>query len=247
MQYIRLLDTFGNTRAILMLMRVGTRLTTIRGEATEFVFQRLRNYKREPVIAQYSHGTTTQLNGAIMNLEKHFQAESALNAKPPKEADSRVFIAPSSDVLPDDGVFDYVEVSSVKGLVSEFQPNVVLMFKPENLRLVDMMMKYADIVGLTPVVMQGLPRSNYSAEWDDATFAAAKVAYQEAFDEAIATEKTREAIARSDRSEKGRSSRREGKYEDGGNKFSKFDVKPFGQSKNTTVETEDQDVGLGEA
>lgn len=176
------------------------------------------------VFVQYRDGTVTTTNGnQLMDL---LAQEKKLDRTDAALAQNRVMICPKTDILPEDGVFEFRTVENVKDLTLDVSDDTVLMFgsSEESKKLLTVLVAYADLFGMQPVVLTGVPRADYSVQFEDVTFPCPKVSHAEAVDAAKHVAEVSEKVARADKSEKGRSSRREGKYADGGNKFSKFDV-----------------------
>jgi len=209
-----------------------------------YVFQRLRKLPicKHAVIAHYlESGDFVTINqDQAMDILQALGRNTISRSAPQSEV--RVMVCPQTDVVPDDGVFDFRTVESVKDLLADFDNTTILMFPATDIgkRLLEMFVSYADVVKVQPVVVTGIPRADYSIEFESVTFPAPKISYHEAFEAGVT--KTNDAIktARSDKSEAGRSSRRETKLEDGGGVFTKFDVQSFG---GRPISREDSDLG----
>jgi len=247
MQYVHFKK--GSETMFVAMITGRTGLRIVREEAAPFVFAGIKRLSIDAhaVVMQYRNGACAVLNLELpMNILDHLELEGAKNA-PLKAAtaESRVFIAPQADVLPDDGTFDFRTVEAVSGLMASTTPRTVLMFGSDDKgkRLLAMFVEYADVIGVQPVVLTGIPRADYSSDFENSVFACPKAAYHEVFEESVSDAVHEEKTVRSDKSEKGRSSRRETKFEDGGGRFSKFDVAPFGAGTNRRVSSEEDVVG----
>lgn len=151
---------------------------------------RQSDFEEHGVIAAYypRSGLTTLLNfnlGAfkmdILSKIQTASSEAKLN-----EEGTEVLIAPSMDVMPSDGAVQYKEVVNASDLV-DLSSSTVLLFKNDGRgeALLKMFVENAHIFGAVPVVLRGLPRAEYTVQFDAICHALRSVSYVAFIDDLV--------------------------------------------------------------
>lgn len=117
-----------------------------------------------------------------------------------KEYDT-IFIAPLGDAVPEDGVLAYQVVVDVKDVINATENAAVLLFGRESLTVAEMLVKYSVLFKLHPVVLAGIPGSEYGAEWDAITWMLDKASYSTLLSELALSERVDEERRLSSRSD----------------------------------------------
>lgn len=133
------------------------------------------------IVTYRSNGCTVALNmnteysemdiiGHMQSMEKREAAVNALNKR---------MIAPRPDKIPDDGLLDYREVTTLSDLADAGQHNTVFLFSKENvpMQILQMLFERPALFNFAPVVLRGVPTADYSASFDGAAWNAENVAY----------------------------------------------------------------------
>lgn len=110
----------------------------------------------------------------IENVVESYNKRSLANTK--TEVSKTLFVAPSPDELPDDGVLEYVTVETIFDLKTVPDRSVVLV-REEQLEMIRCIAENSTVFDLKFATLTGLPGANYSVSFDEATWAFDKVAY----------------------------------------------------------------------
>lgn len=112
-----------------------------------------------------------------MNLDEVIAASETRHTPVKKvEPPKTVFIAPYTEDLPDDGVLSYTTIESVYDLKS-IPDRSVVMLRDDQTALMKCVADNRALFALELVTLTGLPAANYSASFDEVTWAFNKVAY----------------------------------------------------------------------
>lgn len=116
-----------------------------------------------------------QLNsGKQMDIENIVGLQERKDAD--EEADKTLFIAPSPDELPSDGVLFYATIETIYDIGSVPDRSVILV-RDDQTELVRCIADNTKLFGVKLTTLTGLPSANYSVAFDEATWAFDKVAY----------------------------------------------------------------------
>lgn len=107
-------------------------------------------------------------------VEEH---ESRLAVSELKREYDTIFIAPLGDTVPEDGVLVYQVVVGVKDILHAAENAAVLLFDKDSFTVAEMLVKYSALFELHPVVLAGIPGSEYGVEWDAITWMLDKASY----------------------------------------------------------------------
>lgn len=88
----------------------------------------------------------------------------------------KLFVAPATPLLPDDGVLKYVTVESVYD-VNNVPDRSVMLFSIDALPVLACVSENPGLFDVELVVLSGLPEAEYSAEFDKAVWQLERVAY----------------------------------------------------------------------
>lgn len=94
------------------------------------------------------------------------------NATEPK----RLFVAPNPSASPEDGVLDYSTIETVFD-IERINDRTVVLFRDDQLELLKCLCENQAIFNLELTVLSGVPQVDYSADFENATWALKKVAY----------------------------------------------------------------------
>jgi len=86
------------------------------------------------------------------------------------------FVAPNPTELPDDGVLNYVVISSVYDL-KDAPERSVLLFPASQERLLSILASNPDVFGLRLQCLAGVPKADYSVSFDQTVWNMEKVSY----------------------------------------------------------------------
>lgn len=87
-----------------------------------------------------------------------------------------LFVSPSADKSPDDGVLTYSTLETVFD-IADIPERSVITFRPDQLPLLRCLCDNDSLFGLELRALTGLPETDYSADFDNAVWALDKVAY----------------------------------------------------------------------
>lgn len=128
-----------------------------------------------PMVGDDFHPFTPR--NCTMNLDDIVSANETDLRVDTKDTNSRtLFVAPATDETPNDGVLQYTTVESIYDFKTIPDRSVVLLRGDQN----DLLKCVADnrkLFSLELFTLTGLPGANYSATFDEATWAFNKVAY----------------------------------------------------------------------
>lgn len=106
-------------------------------------------------------GRYNLLNGSNMDIFGNLHAH--IDEK--RERPDRL-ICPAGAISPTDGLLDFATVETVSDLIMARPVNAVLMFREESRDLLKCLVEYADLFGVEPVLLSGVPALNYPAEFE---------------------------------------------------------------------------------
>lgn len=95
---------------------------------------------------------------------------------PEKPALPVLFVAPLGDQVPDDGVFAYTTVNDLSDIGKVTERSVILFREDQNAHLAALV-KNAELFGRAVQTLYGVPGSQYSAWFEDASFSSERIAY----------------------------------------------------------------------
>lgn len=87
-----------------------------------------------------------------------------------------LFVAPLGDQIPDDGVFSYTTINDLSDVGGVAERSVILFREDQNAHLAAFV-KHADLFGRAVQTLFGVPGSQYSPWFEDATFGSERIAY----------------------------------------------------------------------
>lgn len=104
------------------------------------------------------------------------------------------YVGPATDELPDDGFLNYVVVATVEDLAN-VPDRSVLLFKPTEYRVLECLVKYADVFDAELFHIIGVPRAEYTPQWDELVWSLTKVSYGPFVSELSIADQTRQQLA----------------------------------------------------
>lgn len=107
-----------------------------------------------------------------MDLEQYLPPSEQTDSAPRKSH----FVAPASNMLPDDGVLQYVEIASVYD-VQKAPDRSVLLFKPDTYGILQVLAANTKLFEVSLVELVGLPGSEYTADFGKRVWNLEKSAY----------------------------------------------------------------------
>nr|UQT02509.1 P7 [Red mite associated cystovirus] len=87
-----------------------------------------------------------------------------------------ILVAPSPDVLPEDGFLEYAVAADVKALIAAGD-QTVLLFRESGSNLLKMLVEYQDEFELRVKVLEGLPNVDYAIWFSQLTWSQDEVSY----------------------------------------------------------------------
>lgn len=87
-----------------------------------------------------------------------------------------IFVAPLGDQVPEDGVFSYTTVTDLSDIGAVAERSIVLFREDQNEQLA-VLVKHATLFGRAVQTLFGVPGSQYSPWFEDATFSSERIAY----------------------------------------------------------------------
>lgn len=104
--------------------------------------------------------------------------DAADTSKTAKSADDskKLFVAPNPSTSPEDGVLDYSTIESVFD-IERIADRVVVLFREDQIELLKCLCDNQVIFNVELTVLGGVPQVDYSADFENATWALKKVAY----------------------------------------------------------------------
>lgn len=122
----------------------------------------------------------TKYQGNIMDIQaalSDYEEEFASSVKTkPVTSTKMIFVSPISEKSPDDGVLSYSTVESVFDLAAIPDRGVVT-FRPDQIEILKLVCENQTLFGLELSVLSGVPETDYSADFENATYAIDRVAY----------------------------------------------------------------------
>lgn len=128
-------------------------------------------FARHPPINRNWHLFNSR--SAEMDLQREYIKQNGLATTPELK---KLLIAPAAEILPDDGILEYVQVVSVYDLKS-LPPQAVAMFASDANELVKLISEHPSVFGVEPRVLAGIPGVEYTPDFDAASWNVEKVAY----------------------------------------------------------------------
>jgi len=123
-----------------------------------------------------------------MNIFEHL-TERAASERSNLETEP-CLIVPGEDALPQDGVLDYVTFDGLKGLIDVVRSaKTVIVFRGDQLELLEILTKYPKHFGFHAVVLAGAPGVNYTPEFEAATYSLHRAAYHAVINDAAELER----------------------------------------------------------
>jgi len=92
------------------------------------------------------------------------------------QPDKVIFVAPSPDVIPDDGVLAYTTIESIFDIKNVPDRSVILI-RPDQLEIISCISEHTTIFNIQLATLTGVPNADYSIAFDEATWRFDKVAY----------------------------------------------------------------------
>lgn len=88
----------------------------------------------------------------------------------------QLFVCPSADKVPDDGILTYVTMESIYD-VRDFGAGVVVMVSPDRSEALSLLVSNVPIFKVRMIVLTGVPGCEYTPEFDRATWSCEKASY----------------------------------------------------------------------
>jgi hypothetical protein len=94
-----------------------------------------------------------------------------------KPTGKTIFVAPAPSLLPDDGILSYVKIESIYDF-SDLADRTVALISEQNFKMIEILATNPTMFDITPLSLEGIPDSDYSAEYNSVTWNVDKVSYQ---------------------------------------------------------------------
>lgn len=88
-----------------------------------------------------------------------------------------LMIMPTTEKVTEDGLLEFVTIERLTDLTQTFKANTVVMFRPDQKRLLELLCAYSDVFAVDPVVLSGVPAATYSADFESVTWDLPRMAY----------------------------------------------------------------------
>lgn len=120
----------------------------------------------------------TIYKGNTMDIEAALADHEVSLAEQQKEprVGKMLFVAPASDKSPDDGVLTYSTIESVFDVAAVPDRSVVI-FRADQIAMLKCFCENEGLFGLEMRVLTGLPETDYTADFDNATWSLDRVSY----------------------------------------------------------------------